>query len=173
MLVLTSLENAQTAFAQHRPNCVVSLLSEDEETPCFRGLANDHHVKLYMDDESCATAINNAAQKRTRDLVKFINNWDRLGSIMVHCNRGVSRSAAAAFIILCALDSDTDEATIIQNLRRVAPHIDPCPLFVSYADAELSRGGKMLDALEDLGPPSPILYAPTVQLPIRIQALSA
>lgn len=166
MLVITSLENAEAAYAAHRPSTVISLLSEDEEAPRFDGLATHDHVVLYMDEESCAAAISRAAQARANDLLKFINQWDAKGSLLIHCNRGVARSGAAAFIILCALDPDADEAEILARLRKAAPHIDPCPLFVSYADAALAREGRMLDAVEDLGPPTPALSAPTAFLPL-------
>ena len=48
----------------------------------------------------------------------------------------------------------------MKRLRAVAPHADPCPMLVTYADEILGRDGRMADAVDDLCPPSPAISAP-------------
>lgn len=119
---------------------------------------------LYVNDESCAETLKNGAEKRARALIDFVRNWDGQGDILVHCNRGVSRSPAAAFIIACAMAPDISEAAILAGIRRAAPHADPCPLIVDFADDLLGRKGRMFDAVQDLAPPCTALTAPTVTI---------
>ncbi len=166
MLIISSLESAVEAYRRHGPSRVISLLSEEEAIPLFPGLAPDAHLKLYVANESCALALSKAAQKRAEDIAAFARAWDGEGNILIHCKRGVARSTAAAFIILCAREPEADENALMARIRRVAPHADPCPLLVHYADEILARDGRMLDAVEDLTPPLTVLDAPAASVPV-------
>ncbi len=160
MLIVSSLAGAAEAYARYRPGQVISLLSEEEAAPAFPGLAPGRHLALYVERESCAASIAEAAQARAKDIVEFAKRWDGSGDILIHCNRGVARSTAAAFIILCIREPQTPEAALMRRLRSAAPHADPCPLFVTYADEILGREGRMADALDDLCPPCAAMPAP-------------
>lgn len=160
MLFISSLAGAADAFRQHQPARVISLLSEEEAAPMFPGLAPSRHLSLYVDSESCAASISRAAHARAKEIIDFVNSWDGKGDILVHCNRGVSRSTAAAFIIMCLKEPQTPEAELMKRLRAVAPHADPCPLLVTYADELMGRDGRMADAVDDLCPPCTAISAP-------------
>ena len=164
MLIVSSLAGAADAYARRRPARVISLLSEEEAAPKFAGLDPSRHLMLYVDRESCAATINDAARARAREIIDFIRRWDGKGDILVHCNRGVSRSTAAAFLILCMLEPGTPEAALLKRLRAAAPHADPCPLLINYADELLGRDGRMTDALDDLSPPCPAISAPLAEV---------
>lgn len=166
MLIISSLERAIDAFDRHKPTRAISLLSEEEEVPVFPGMTDASHMRLYVEQESCAAAISAAAKARAHDLVEFAKNWDGQGNLLIHCKRGVARSTAAALIVLCVMEPDTPEEILLAKIRRAAPHADPCPLFVNYADDILGRNGRMIDAVEDLGPPITVISAPpaTIQL---------
>ncbi len=160
MLIVSSLAGAADAFRKHHPDRVISLLSEEETPPDFPGLDPANRLFMYVDRESCADTISKAASARARDIIEFIRGWDGKGDILIHCNRGVSRSTAAAFIIMCMKEPSTPESALMKRLRSVAPHADPCPLLVNYADEILGREGRMTDALDDLCPPCPAISAP-------------
>lgn len=160
MLIVSSLAGAAGAFRDHRPARVISLLSEDEAAPDFAGLDAGHRLLLYVDRESCGATISRAARARAREIVDFVRAWDGKGDILIHCNRGISRSTAAAFIVMCMLEPATGEQALMRRLRAVAPHADPCPMLITYADEILGRDGRMTDAVDDLGPPSPAISAP-------------
>ncbi|MFN0022461.1 MAG: tyrosine phosphatase family protein [Parvularculaceae bacterium] len=160
-MIVSSLAGATEAYLRHRPARVISLLSEDEAPPPFAGLAPCGHLVLYVAHESCAATISRAARERARDIIDFAKGWDGAGDILIHCNRGVARSTAAAFIILCIREPQTPEAALMKRLRAAAPHADPCPLFVSYADDILGRNGRMADALDETCPPCAAMPAPT------------
>ena len=153
MLIVSSLAGAGDAYRLHRPDRVISLLSEEEAAPAFPGLDPGKRLLLYVDRESCAATISKAASARAREIIDFANAWDGKGDILIHCNRGVSRSTAAAFIIMCMKEPGISEQALMKRLRAVAPHADPCPMLVNYADEILGRGGRMTDAVDDLSPP--------------------
>lgn len=153
MLIVSSLAGAAEVYARRRPDRVISLLSEEEASPTFPGLEPDKRLLLYVDRESCAATIARAASARAKEIIDFAGAWNGEGDILIHCNRGVSRSTAAAFIVMCMKEPATSERELMARLRAAAPHADPCPMLVSYADEILGRDGRMSDAVDDLPPP--------------------
>lgn len=166
MLIVSSLAGAQDAFSTHNPNWVISLLSSEESAPSFDGLPVNNHLHLYLESDDCSATISTAAEARANEIINFIRGWDGAGNILIHCNRGVSRSMAAAFIILCATNPDRSERAMADILRNAAPHADPCLLMISHADEILERDGEMLDAIEEMTPPCSEIAAPTMTLPL-------
>lgn len=160
MLIISSLAEARAEFAARKPARAISILSEDEATPEL-GLPHGLHLKLYVERESCARSIVDAARIRATEIIRFLKAWDGEGDILVHCNRGISRSTAAAYIVMCALRPQADEADLAKRLRKVAPHADPCPMLVDCADEILGRDGRMSDAICDLCAPTTAIAAPT------------
>ena len=70
-------------------------------------------------------------------LVKFARDWDRKAPLLIHCWAGISRSTAAAFITLCALNPDIEELELARALRRASPTAYPNRLLVALADEAL------------------------------------
>ena len=164
MLIICCLDQVRAVVAERRPARVISLLSEEDALPDLPGLDETAHLKLYVDEESCARTIDAAARVRAAQIIEFVRAWKCGGDVVIHCSRGVSRSTAAAFIVLCMCAPETPETAVMNELRAAAPHADPCPLLIAYADEILHRDGRMIDAVEELGPPCPVLRAPLVQL---------
>lgn len=166
MLLISSLEGVDAAWQAYHPKRVISLLSEDEAMPSFEGLGPQAHLALYVEKESCARTISNAARERARRIISFVDEWDGAGDILIHCNRGVSRSTAAAFVVMCMREPQSHEVNLMKRLRGAAPHADPCPLLVTYADEILGRAGAMIDAVDDLGPPCAAAKSSITALPL-------
>ncbi|MEO0832856.1 MAG: hypothetical protein AAFY13_06130 [Pseudomonadota bacterium] len=177
-LIVSSLERAREAFDCHRPAHIISILSEDEPRPFFPGIATSDHLKLYVECETGPTAHNETARTRTHSIVENYRAWltqDQTktdmaaktdGKILIHCAKGVSRSMAAAYIILCLTHPDQDEASLARGLRKAAPHADPCLFMINHADDLLQRDGRMFDAIDDLPPCRTTIDAPIVLLPM-------
>jgi predicted protein tyrosine phosphatase len=72
--------------------------------------------------------------------------------MVVHCYAGISRSTAGAFVAACALNPKRDELQIAQTIRRASRTAQPNARIVSLADAILGRGGRMVRAVETIGP---------------------
>ena len=164
MVIVSSLAGAAAAYARYRPAGVISIVSEEDVAPQFPDLPPERHLRLYVDRESCAAAIDAAARERAGEIVRFLNDSDPTGDVLIHCSRGVSRSTAAAYIVLCSRAAPGTEQALARKLRRAAPFADPCPLLVSYADELLGRGGRMIEAIEDLPPPASTISAPAVAI---------
>ena len=103
-------------------------------------------------------------------LVKFALDWDRKAPLLIHCWAGISRSTAAAFITLCALNPDIEELELARALRRASPTAYPNRLLVALADEALARNGPMLAAVEDSGRGRVAAEAEVFALPARLAA---
>ena len=74
------------------------------ETPT--AISSDRHLKLDMNDIVGAQpdlVLPNTGH--VTKLLDFVRGWDQQAPILIHCYSGLSRSTAAAFIALCALNS--------------------------------------------------------------------
>jgi predicted protein tyrosine phosphatase len=85
----------------------------------------------------------------------------------VHCYAGISRSTAGAFIAACALNPKRDELTIAQAIRSLSATAMPNAMLVRHADRILAREGRMIAAVEALGPGRPALEGEPFRLDLE------
>jgi predicted protein tyrosine phosphatase len=72
--------------------------------------------------------------------------------MVVHCYAGISRSTAAAFTAACALNPQRDEMQIARAIRAASHTAQPNAAIVAIADTLLKRNGRMVRAVEAMGP---------------------
>jgi predicted protein tyrosine phosphatase len=112
-----------------------------------------NHLKIAVDDITepmdgfVAPSDTHIAQ-----VLNFVRGWDRNAPLVIHCWAGVSRSTASAFAAACMLNPHRDEMEIARRIRAASPIASPNRLIVSLADKALGRDGRMLRALDDIGP---------------------
>ncbi len=112
----------------------------------------ERHLKLDMHDITKAqpgSAL--PGTKHVVELLDFVLSWDKQAPMLVPCFSGLSRSTAAAFISLCALNPRTPEEIIARALRQSSDTAVPNRLFVARADNVLRREGRMVAALNSMG----------------------
>ena len=85
-------------------------------------------------------------------VLNFVRGWDRRAPLVVHCYAGISRSTASAFAAACMLNPHRDEIAIARQIRAASPIAAPNRLIVGLADKALGREGRMLRALDEMGP---------------------
>ena len=165
MIYICPLDAVPEAIALHKPSHLVSLLDEKLMIDTPASIRPDHHLKLTLNDISLPDGdLVAPAHHHITRLIDFVQSWDHLQPLLIHCWIGISRSTAAAFITLCALNKEKSEDDLAQLLRRLAPHAAPNPLMVSLADDILKRNGRMRAAIEALEPASTV-YGKLVALP--------
>ena len=120
------------------------------ETPGAVEAAN--HMRLFIHDiaEPMDGYIAPDAE-HVLQLLAFAAAWDRRGAMVIHCWAGISRSTAAAFIALCALNPAAPEELIARLLREASPTAYPNRLMIRLGDAALGRAGRMIGAVETMG----------------------
>ena len=114
-----------------------------------------NHLKVQVDD--ITEAIEGfvvPSEIHVEQVLNFVRGWDRGAPLVVHCYAGISRSTASAFAAVCALNPHRDEIAIARQIRDASPIASPNRLIVSLADKALGREGRMLRALDEMGPAS-------------------
>jgi predicted protein tyrosine phosphatase len=112
----------------------------------------ERHLKLAMND-ICEPqeGLVLPCEEHVSNLVNFALGWDRKAPLLIHCWAGISRSTAAAYIALCALNPRADEHELARALRRASPTAYPNRRLIALGDAALSRQGRMIAAVEHIG----------------------
>lgn len=116
------------------------------------GILTGRHLRLVMHDiEQEMDGYVAPSAPHVSELLDFVNSWDRQTPMLIHCFAGISRSTAAAFIALCALNPATPEDRIAQRLRRASASATPNRRLVALGDAALKRDGRMSRAVSEIG----------------------
>jgi predicted protein tyrosine phosphatase len=120
------------------------------ETP--RPILPDRHLRLHIHDiaEPMMGCIA-PGEEHVGQLIDFALDWGGQGPMVVHCWAGISRSTAAAYAALCAINPGVPEELIAQRLREASPTAYPNRLIIRLADDALGRRGRMIRAIESIG----------------------
>jgi predicted protein tyrosine phosphatase len=114
-----------------------------------------NHLRVQMDDIIEHTdGFVAPSDSHIEQVLNFVRGWDRNAPLVVHCYAGISRSTASAFAAVCMLNPHRDEIAIARQIRAASPIASPNRLIVSLADKALGREGRMLRALDEMGPGS-------------------
>lgn len=153
MIHVCSLARLHQTVIETRARHVVTLLRDTDLVVRPDGIATDNHLILGMDDIVEQIEGQTApAQEHVARLIAFVQAWDRAAPMVVHCYAGISRSTAGAFVAACALNPKRDELQIAQDIRRASRTAQPNARIVSLADRMLGREGRMVRAVETIGP---------------------
>jgi predicted protein tyrosine phosphatase len=110
------------------------------------------HLRLLVHDIAEAMPGHVApGEDHIAELIEFALTWGGEGPMVVHCWAGISRSTAAAYTALCAINPQVSEAVIATRLRQASPTAYPNRLMIRLADAALERRGRMVRAIERIG----------------------
>jgi predicted protein tyrosine phosphatase len=153
-LLVTPLSSLAGALDAHTPSHLVSLLSPEHMIETPQGFAAAMHLRLGVNDiVDPAAGTAPPARRHIDELLAFSRGWDAQRPLLIHCWAGISRSMASAFTILCDRLGPGHEIEIARAMRQRAPHAQPNRLLVRHADDALERGGDMVEALNNMGPP--------------------
>ena len=132
---------------------IVTLLRLTDRVTRPTHIAAENHLVLAVDD--IADPIDGftlPGEEHVGRLIDFVGKWDRTTPMVVHCFAGISRSTAGAFVAACALNPARDETQIAWAIRRASRTAQPNARIVSIADKLLRRQGRMVRAIETIGP---------------------
>jgi len=132
---------------------IVTLLRLTDRVERPRQIAPENHLVLAVDDIAMPMeGYTVPAQEHVERLIDFVGKWDRAAPMVVHCYAGISRSTAGAFVAACALNPQRDEMQIAWDIRSASRTAQPNARIVTIADHLLKRDGRMVRAIETIGP---------------------
>jgi len=153
MIHVCSLARLHATLEETRAQHVVTLLKQIDLVAGPLPIPAGNHLHVGVDDiaEPIEGYIHPGDEHVAR-LIAFVRQWERTAPMVVHCYAGISRSTAAAFIAACALRPEREEAGIAGAIRMASPTASPNRLLVALADRQLGRRGRMIEALDRIGP---------------------
>jgi predicted protein tyrosine phosphatase len=151
-IYVAPLSLVETTVADANVSHLVTLINGETLISTPPSIVPDRHLRLAMND-ICEPqpGLVLPCETHVADLITFARDWDRQAPLLIHCWAGISRSTAAAFISLCALNPEGSELELARALRRASPTAYPNRLLVALADEILTRDGRMINAVEEIG----------------------
>lgn len=153
MIHVCSFARLHDTVAETGAGRVVTLMRDTWMVKRPAGIAEDDHLVLELDDiVEPIDGQTPPGEQHVAQLLDFVRGWDRRTPLVVHCWAGISRSTASAFTAACALVPERDEAAFARAIRDASPTAMPNIRIVAFADRLLGRDGRMIKAVEALGP---------------------
>jgi predicted protein tyrosine phosphatase len=153
MIHVCSLARLHDTVRETGARHVVTLIKDIALVHRPASVMAENHLLLDMDDiNEHMDGYVVPAEAHVGDLLRFVRAWPREAPLVVHCYAGISRSTAGAFVTACALNPRRDEMLIARALRDASPTAMPNRRIVSLADRMLGRNGRMVMAIEQIGP---------------------
>ena len=166
-LVVCPLSQLEKTIQLHRPHEMITLMSPGAVLARPSEIAPENHYSLTFNDiteprEGYIPPV--AADILT--IIKIAERWDQKHPLLIHCQMGISRSTAAAFITACSLLPKNDELRLALLLRKLSPSATPNKLMIALADNILNRDGRMIKAIESIGRGADAFEGTPFKLPI-------
>ena len=142
-------ETVRATGASH----ILSVMAKVDQVQRPASVLEINHLRVQVDDiTEHMDGFVVPCERHIEQILNFVRNWDRSAPMVVHCFAGISRSTASAFAAACMLNPHRDEIAIARQIRQASPIAQPNRLIVSLADKALGREGRMLRALDEMGP---------------------
>ena len=153
MIHVCSLAALPEIVRMTRASHVLTVMGNVDQVMRPASVLAANHLKVSMDDiTEPMDGYTTPSETHVEQVLNFVRGWDRKAPMVIHCYAGVSRSTASAFAAACMLNPHRNEMEIAQKLRAASPIASPNRLIVSLADKALGRDGRMIRALESIGP---------------------
>ncbi|HXL13817.1 MAG TPA: protein tyrosine phosphatase [Bradyrhizobium sp.] len=142
-------DTVKTTGASH----ILTVMANVDQVQRPASVLEVNHLKVSMDDiTEQMDGFVAPCDAHIERVLNFVRGWDRSAPLVVHCYAGISRSTASAFAAACALNPHRDEMSIARQIRQASPTAFPNRLIVTLADKALGREGRMMRALDEMGP---------------------
>jgi predicted protein tyrosine phosphatase len=152
MIHVCSLARLHATVDETGARHVVTILKHHDRV-VLPNIARGNHLVISVDDIAMPMEGYTApAEEHVERLIEFVGQWDRVAPMVVHCWAGISRSTAGAYVAACAINRERDEMLIAQAIRQASRTAQPNARIVSIADRLLKRDGRMIRAVETMGP---------------------
>ena len=149
-ILVGPLSQVPDLLLRRRPGRVISLLDPDAAFPELGPAYAGRHLRLAFHDANIsAPDITLPSAQHLVELVAFLEGWDGVECLLIHCRAGISRSTAAAFVAACHRNPHASEREVANELRRVAPLARPNETMVTLADTVMGRSGRMATAIAE------------------------
>lgn len=151
-IYVCSLDRLEQTAVDSQASHVATLINADTVVSRPQSVQPGNHLFLGFNDiNEPLEGMLLPGEQHVRTFVDFVERWDQVAPMVVHCWAGVSRSTAGAMIATCLLRPDLDEAYVAATIRARSPEATPNKRLVALADHVLGREGRMVAAVDGIG----------------------
>ena len=155
MIHVCSLADLHPTVKDTAASHVLTIMANVAQVQRPPSISEANHLRVQVDDiTEVMDGFVAPNEGHITQVLDFVRGWDRASPLVIHCYAGISRSTASAFAAACMLNPHRDEISIARQIRAASPIAQPNRLIVSLADKALGREGRMLRALDEMGPGS-------------------
>ncbi len=149
----------------HQADAVISVLGQSDKL-LFPDVGNRKALRLTFDDTVIASkTLIPASREHIAELIEFARRWNGVGTLLVHCRAGSSRSPAAAMIAAAALGWP-DSAELVLRVRTAKAYFTPNENMLKLADSLLGTSPGLVEVSRSVQvPPRTNKWAP-VRVPL-------
>ncbi|MEL6374211.1 MAG: tyrosine protein phosphatase [Pseudomonadota bacterium] len=166
LLVVCNLDAVPTEIEAYRPSHMISCINAAMMPATPPSIAPEHHLKLAFNDIVVpAPGLVDPKLEHVQAIVAFAQAWDARAPLLIHCWAGLSRSAAAALIVLAARHRDASTVQIVATFRAATDAAKPNARMVAYADTLFTRQPSLQSALAEQPPTRLTKFGPTYSVP--------
>lgn len=152
-IVVAPLPRIAEIAVRNRCREMISLVAPKQDFHRPAVIDPARHLVLGVNDIAFAGTGDLVApqEAHVEAIIAFARNWDRQSPLLIHCMMGVSRSPAAALIAALAVSPDQDDDALALRLRAASRQATPNSRIVGIGDALLSRSGRLVRAVQQIG----------------------
>jgi len=166
MIHVCSLAALPETVRLTRASHVLTVMGKVDQVQRPASIRPENYLKVSFDDiTEPMDGFVMPSEEHVGQVLAFVRSWDRGAPLVIHCWAGVSRSTASAFAAACALNPHREEIEIARQIRAASAIASPNRLIVTLADRALGREGRMVRALDEIGPASMMVEG----VPFRVE----
>ena len=113
---------------------------------------DDYTKQLVMCFDDISFPYDEYILPQKKHIIRALEFADKIGdgSLLIHCNAGVSRSSSIALAILAKKHKEGFEINAVKELVKINPYCRPNKLMTELTDEILNRDGKLITAVQNM-----------------------
>ena len=113
---------------------------------------DDYTKQLVMCFDDISFLYDEYILPQKKHIIRALEFSDKIGdgSLLIHCNAGVSRSSSIALAILAKKHKEGFEINAVKELVKINPYCRPNKLMTKLTDEILDRNGKLITAVQNM-----------------------
>ncbi len=152
-LTICSREHAESALRGPHPfTHIISIGDSLRQSPVEGWKTVPHRLALFFDDitkhSPAYPHLKPPSIEVVRKIINFAKKMPEDANLLVHCEMGISRSTAAATIVLTTLAGPGSEDACLEKVCMAREIARPNETMIEIADYLLKRDGRLNAALE-------------------------
>ena len=164
-IIISAIYHLPEVFDQ--ADAVISILGQADKLP-FPDVGSRRVLRLTFDDTIIpAKFLSPPNREHIAELIEVARRWNGVGTLLVHCRAGSSRSPAAAMIAAVGLGRP-DSLELALRIRTAKAYFRPNETMLKLADSLLGAGPRLVNLSQSVPMPTHIDQWGPARVPLTL-----